>query len=78
MYGSYQGIRLRDSLKTNKEALFGLIIHRYRDLNIWRPHPFICPFNLIEYTFGLLREDGSAKPGWYAYQRAIRVAGGSG
>jgi len=66
------------NLITNGEAPFGLIIHRYKDLDISKPHPFVCPFNLIEYTFGLLREDGSAKPGWYAYQRAIRVAGGSG
>jgi len=66
------------SLETNGEAPFGLIIHRYKDLDISKPHPFVCPFNLTEYTFGLLREDGSTKLGWYAYQRAIRVAGGSG
>ncbi|RSN71879.1 hypothetical protein D6D85_14925, partial [Candidatus Methanodesulfokora washburnensis] len=44
-----------ESSATGGKAPFGLIIHRYKDLDIWRPHPFICPYNYIEYTFGLLR-----------------------
>jgi hypothetical protein len=59
---------------TGGKAPFGLIIHRYKDLNIWISHPFVCPYplNLVEYTFGLLRENGTEKSGWYAYQSVIK------
>jgi len=41
---------------TGGKAPFGLIIHRYKDLDTLKPHPFVCPYplNLVEYTFGLL------------------------
>jgi hypothetical protein len=64
------------SLETDGKAPFGLIIHRYKDLNVWRPHPFVCPFRFVEYTFGLLRENGSTKYAWYTYQEAVRRWGG--
>ncbi|RSN73389.1 hypothetical protein [Candidatus Methanodesulfokora washburnensis] len=63
---------LRGNSATGGKAPFGLIIHRYKDLDISKPHPFVCSFYHIEYTFGLLRKDGTEKLGWYAYQRAIR------
>ena len=60
------------STNTSGNAPFGLIIHRYKDLDIENSHPFICSFNYIEYTFGLLREDGTEKPGWTAYKEVIK------
>ena len=70
------GYALGVSLITDGKAPFGLIIHRYKDLNMFRPHPYVCPLNFVEYSFGLLREDGTLKLGWYTYRTIIWMTGG--